>query len=299
MLIIGGGPAGLTAAIYACRAGKKTLLLEKGAFGGQIISTETIENYPGFPDGISGFELMLNFQKQAKRFGCEFQNEEVLAIKTAGAIKKVVINEGEIEAKVIILATGSKPRQLGVIGETKFHGKGVSYCATCDGFLYRNKKVAVVGGGDSAVKEALYLANMVQEVVIIHRRDELRADKVLGDKALAAPNIKICWDTVVDEIMGDSKIEALKMHNIKTQQTQEMAVEGVFMYVGNQPNTEFLGTEFEKNPQGYLVTNEKMETALPGVFAIGDCRKKLSRQVATAVGDGALVFSSVEEYLAQ
>jgi len=299
VLIIGGGPAGLTAAIYACRAGKKTLLLEKGAFGGQIISTETIENYPGFPDGISGFELMLNFQKQAKRFGCEFQNEEVLAIKTAGAIKKVVINEGEIEAKVIILATGSKPRQLGVIGETKFHGKGVSYCATCDGFLYRNKKVAVVGGGDSAVKEALYLANMVQEVVIIHRRDELRADKVLGDKALAAPNIKICWDTVVDEIMGDSKIEALKMHNIKTQQTQEMAVEGVFMYVGNQPNTEFLGTEFEKNPQGYLVTNEKMETALPGVFAIGDCRKKLSRQVATAVGDGALVFSSVEEYLAQ
>lgn len=299
MLIIGGGPAGLTAAIYACRAGKKTLLLEKGAFGGQIISTETIENYPGFPDGISGFELMLNFQKQAKRFGCEFQNEEVLAIKTAGAIKKVVINEGEIEAKVIILATGSKPRQLGVIGETKFHGKGVSYCATCDGFLYRNKKVAVVGGGDSAVKEALYLANMVQEVVIIHRRDELRADKVLGDKALAAPNIKICWDTVVDEIMGDSKIEALKMHNIKTQQTQEIAVEGVFMYVGNQPNTEFLGTEFEKNPQGYLVTNEKMETALPGVFAIGDCRKKLSRQVATAVGDGALVFSSVEEYLAQ
>ncbi len=297
VLIIGGGPAGLTAAIYACRAGRKTLLLEKGVFGGQAVSTEIIENYPGFPEGISGFELMINFHKQAERFGCEFLNAEVLELKTAGESKKVITSTGEAVGKTIILATGSKPRELGVRGEKEFHGKGVSYCATCDGFFYRNKKVAVVGGGDSAVKEALYLANMVREVVLIHRRDQLRADKILGEKAIATPNIKICWDTVIDEIIGEDKIKALKTHNIKSQQTKDIDVDGVFMYVGSQPNTEFLGAEFEKNPQGYLLTNENLETSVPGVFAIGDCREKLSRQVATAVGDGALVFSAVEEYL--
>lgn len=299
VLIIGGGPAGLTAAIYACRAGRKTLLLERGAFGGQAISTEIIENYPGFPEGISGFELMLNFHKQAERFGCEFLNSEVLGLETAGKSKKVITGEGEVIGKTIIIATGSKPRELGVRGEKEFHGKGVSYCATCDGFFYRNKKVAVIGGGDSAVKEALYLANMVREVVIIHRRDQLRADKILADKALATPNIRICWDTVVDEIVGESKIQAVKVHNVKTQQTQEIGADGVFMYVGSQPNTEFLGEEFEKNPQGYLLTAENLQTKVSGVFAIGDCRQKLSRQVATAVGDGALVFAAIEEYLQQ
>jgi len=299
VVIIGGGPAGLTAAIYSCRAGRKTLLLEKGAFGGQAVSTEMIENYPGFPEGISGFELMINFHKQAERFGCDFLNSEVLELETKGASKRVITSAGEVVGKAIILATGSKPRELGIRGEKEFHGKGVSYCATCDGFFYRNKRVAVVGGGDSAVKEALYLANMVREVVIIHRRDKLRADKILGEKALATPNIKICWDTVVDEIIGEDKIKAVKIHNIKTQQTQGIDVDGVFMYVGNQPNTEFLGEELQKNPQGYLITNENMETSVPGVYAIGDCREKLSRQVATAVGDGALVFSAVEEYLHQ
>lgn len=297
MLIIGGGPAGLTAAIYACRAGWRTLLIERGTFGGQAASTDLIENYPGFPEGISGFELMMNFYKQAAHFGCEFLTAEVTALSTVGKEKKLATSEGEVVGKTVILATGAMPRELGVRGEKEFRGKGVSYCATCDGFFFKNKKVAVVGGGDAAVKEALYLAKIVHEVVLIHRRDTLRADKILADKALTTPNLKICWDTVVDEIIGDSKIKALKLHHLQTQETVEMAVDGVFMYVGTQPNTSFLGEDFQKNPQGYLLTDEKLETTAAGVFAIGDCRQKNSRQVATAVGDGALVLAVVEEYL--
>ncbi|MDD2211734.1 MAG: thioredoxin-disulfide reductase [Clostridia bacterium] len=299
VLIIGGGPAGLTAAIYACRAGWKTLLIERGTFGGQAASTDIIENYPGFPAGISGFELMMDFYKQASRFGCEFLTAEVLALSTGGKSKKVVTSEGEVAGKTIILATGAMPRELGVRGEQDFRGKGVSYCATCDGFFYKNKKVAVVGGGDAAVKEALYLAKIVREVVLIHRRGALRADKVLGDKALGTPNLKVYWDTVVDEIVGDSKINSLKLHHVKTQETMELTVDGVFIYVGTKPNTEFLGGDFQKNPQGYLLTDESLETTASGVFAIGDCRRKNSRQVATAVGDGALVLAAAEGYLQQ
>jgi thioredoxin reductase (NADPH) len=299
VLIIGGGPAGLTAAIYACRAGWKTLLIEKGTFGGQAASTDIIENYPGFPAGVSGFELMMNFYQQASRFGCEFLTAEVSALSSTGKIKKVITGEGEVVGKTVVLATGALPRELGVKGEKEFHGKGVSYCATCDGFFYRDKKVAVVGGGDAAVKEALYLANIVQEIVLIHRRDTLRADKILADKAFATPKIKICWNTVVDEIKGEHKLNALTLRNVKTQERKEVAVEGVFLYVGMQPNTEFLGEELQKNRQGYLVTAENLATSVTGVFAIGDCRQKNSRQVATAVGDGALVLAAVEEYLQQ
>lgn len=302
VIIIGGGPAGLTAAIYLCRAGWQTLLIERGSFGGQAAATDIIDNYPGFPEGISGSELMVNFYNQASRFGCEFITADVTGITNGGNTnggknKLVETTAGKIEGKAVLIATGSQPRELGVKGEKEFRGKGVSYCATCDGFFFKNKKVAVVGGGDAAVKEALYLANIAREVVIIHRRDTLRADKVLGDKAIKTSNIKIYWDTVVDELVGESKINLLRLHNVKTQEAMTVEADGVFIYVGTQPNTGFLTDSFTKNPQGYLVTNENLETGVTGVFAIGDCRQKTARQVATAVGDGASILASIREYL--
>lgn len=295
--IIGGGPAGLTTAIYACRAGKKTVLIEMGAPGGQAATTEIIENYPGFPEGISGPELMISFYSQAQRFGCEFITAQAVALYNGQQTKTVETNQGRVEAKAVVVATGTHSRELGVKGEKEFRGKGVSYCATCDGFFFRNKKVAVIGGGDSAVKEALYLANLAQEVTIIHRRDTLRAAKVLGDKAEKTPNINILWDSVADEFIGENKLEKLRLHNVKTQESSEIAVDGVFLYVGTQPNTVFLDESFKRDPQGYLLAGEDLETSVPGVFAVGDCRHKNSRQVATAVGDGAQVLPGLEEYL--
>lgn len=297
VVILGGGPAGLTAAIYSCRSGFKTALIEVGAPGGQAATTELIENYPGFPEGISGPDLMLNFYSQAARFGCEFITAEITGLSTKGDRKSVISSQGQIDGKALIIATGSHPRGLGVEGEGQFRGRGVSYCATCDGFFFRNKKVAVVGGGDSAVKEALYLANLCEKVTIIHRRDMFRAAKVLGDKVIENPKIEVQWDSVVDEIIGKEKVEGIKIHNVKNQESKEIEAEGVFLYVGTQPNTAFLDESFERNPQGYLLTNEALETSVKGVFAIGDCRQKGSRQVATAVGDGALVLPALEDYL--
>lgn len=297
VVILGGGPGGMTAAIYACRAGWDTVIIEMGAPGGQASTTEIIENYPGFPEGISGPDLMAKFYEQANRFGCRFMTAQALGVKEEGLLKTVETNQGAIKGKALIIATGSQSRELGVTGEKRFRGRGVSYCATCDGFFFRGKKVAVVGGGDSAVKEALYLAHLAQEVIIIHRRDTFRAAKILADKVKAISNVKVMWDTVVDEIKGVNKLETLRVHNVKTQESREIEADGVFLYVGTQPNTEFLSAAFQRNTQGYLMTNEKLETSIPGVFAIGDCRDKVSRQVAAAVGDGALVLTALDEYL--
>lgn len=297
VIIIGGGPAGLTAGIYACRSGWKTVLIERGAPGGQATTTEIIENYPGFPEGISGPELMSKFYSQAARFGCEFMTTDVKSISYNGTKKIIETNQGTIEGKTLIVATGSQPRELGVEGEKKFRGRGVSYCATCDGFFFRDKKVAVVGGGDAAVKEAMYLANLAAQVVIIHRRDKFRAAKVLGDKAIQNPKIKVMWDSVVDEIVGDNSLNGVRIRNVKTNDEQMLEADGVFMYVGTKPNTEFVGTDIKKNPQGYIITDESLSTNIKGVYAIGDCRLKGSRQVATAVGDGALVMPALEDYL--
>jgi len=303
LVIIGGGPAGLTAAIYACRAGWKTLVLEKGAFGGQAAITDRIENYPGFAEGISGPELMNNFYNQAVHFGCAVKIAEVRGLQkaTLQAGQKpfftVDTTDGLVQGKAVLVAAGAQARELGIKGEKEFRGRGVSYCATCDGFFFRNKKVAVIGGGDAAVKEALYLAKLVREVVIIHRRDTFRADKYLSEQVKATPNVKIYWDTVAEEIVGEKLITALLLRNVKTGETFTEAVDGVFVYVGRKPNTDFLGEEYPKSPQGYLLTDEGLQTAVPGVFAIGDCRQKQVRQVATAVGDGAGVLAAVEEYL--
>ncbi|MGI6607241.1 MAG: thioredoxin-disulfide reductase [Peptococcia bacterium] len=303
IVIIGGGPAGLTAGIYACRAGWKTLVIEKGAIGGQAAITDRIENYPGFTEGISGPELMNNFYNQAVHFGCEMKIAEVSGLRKAQlqAGEKPLITvettDGQVQGKAVLVAAGAQARELGIKGEKEFRGRGVSYCATCDGFFFRNKKVAVIGGGDAAVKEALFLAKLAREVVVIHRRDTFRADKYLSEQVKATPNIKIYWDTVADEIVGEKLITALLLHNVKTLETITEAVDGVFVYVGRKPNTDFLGDDYPKSTQGYLLTDESLQTVIPGVFAIGDCREKQVRQVATAVGDGASVLAAVEEYM--
>lgn len=303
VVIIGGGPAGLTAAIYACRAGWKTLLIEKGAFGGQAAITDQIENYPGFAEGISGPELMNKFYEQAVHFGCKMLMAEVSGITKPEAkdgaknFHTIETTDGPVQGKTVLIATGAQARDLGIKGEKEFQGRGVSYCATCDGFFFRNKKVAVIGGGDAAVKEALFLAKLAREVVIIHRRDTFRADKYLSAQVIATPNIKIYWDTVVDEIAGDKTIDRIVLHNVKTMESITEAIDGVFIYVGRKPNTDFLTELYPKDAQGYLLADESMQTAIPGIFAIGDCRQKQMRQVATAVGDGASVLAAVDEYL--
>ncbi|HHX96508.1 MAG TPA: thioredoxin-disulfide reductase [Clostridia bacterium] len=296
VLIVGGGPAGLTAAIYACRAGWRTLLIEAGAFGGQATTTDWIENYPGFAAGISGPDLMAEFYQQAERLGCSFLLTEVKSLIKDGNLIKLVSEEKEVVGKVAIIATGARPRELGVKGEKEFHGKGVSYCATCDGFFYRDKKVVVVGGGNAAVKEALFLSKIAREIVLLHRRDQLRADQILAEQVQKTEKINIRWSTVLEEIKGSDKIEVVRLRNLKSGKEEEMAIEGVFIYVGMEPVTEFLGNEFKKT-QGYLVTDQFLRTNLPGIFAIGDCREKEARQIATAVGDGASVMVGVEAYL--
>ena len=298
LVIIGGGPAGLAAGIYAARARLDTLLIEKLGQGGQILLTDWIENYPGFPDGVSGFELADLFGKQATKFGLEILNGEVLGIKLEGKIKIIDLGNQSIRCKSIIIATGASPSRLGVEGEDSFTGKGVSFCATCDGPFYREKVVAVVGGGNSAVEEALFLTKFASKVYIIHRRDELRATKILQERAFNNPKIEIIWDTVVVKIEGDDAgVNNLKIKNVKTEEISDLSVDGVFIFVGTIPNTSYVPQEIEKNSRGFLITNENMETSVPGIFAAGDVRAKLLRQIVTAVGDGATAAFAAELYI--
>ncbi len=296
VLIIGAGPAGMTAAIYASRAGYKTAILEHGVPGGQAATTDMIENYPGFPEGISGPELMMKFFEQTQTFGVEMIYEQVQSLDLSGDIKKVITDKQTIEAKAIVIASGAKPRTLGVENEGRLRGRGVSYCATCDGFFFRDQPVAVVGGGDTAVEEAMYLTKMCSGVTLIHRRDELRANKLAQSRALANEKLNIIYDTVVDEIVGDEKVTQLKLRNKKTDATSTLDVNGVFIFVGYLPNASFLPAELEVNEQGYIITDEEMATNIPGVFAVGDVRQKKLRQVTTAVGDGGAVMHGIEEY---
>ena len=296
VLIIGAGPAGMTAAIYAARAGYKTAILEHGVPGGQAATTDMIENYPGFPEGISGPELMMKFFEQTQTFGVEMIYEQVQSMDVTGEVKKVITDKQTIEAKAVVIASGAKPRTLGVANEGRLRGRGVSYCATCDGFFFRDQPVAVVGGGDTAVEEAMYLTKMCSSVTLIHRRDELRADKLAQSRAFANEKLNIIFDTVVDDIVGDDKVTQLKLRNKKTDETSTLDVNGVFIFVGYLPNASFLPAELEVNEQGYIITDEEMATNVPGVFAIGDVRQKKLRQVTTAVGDGGAVMHGIEEY---
>lgn len=297
VLIIGGGPAGMTAAVYAARAGYKTAMLEVGVPGGQAATTELIENYPGFPTGVAGPELMMKFFEQTQTFGVETIFEHVESVDLHGEVKKVNTNNGVHEARAIVIASGAKPKTLGVSNEGKFRGRGVSYCATCDGFFFKNQPVAVIGGGDAAVEEALYLTKMCSHVTLIHRRDQLRANKAAQTRAFSNEKMDIIYDTVVDEIEGVDKVAQLKLRNKNTNEVTTLPVNGVFIFVGYQPNNDFFPPELDVDKQGYLVTDENLQTNIPGVFAIGDVRHKSLRQVTTAVGDGGLVLHALEGYL--
>ena len=297
VIIVGAGPAGLTSGIYAARAGYKTLILEAGVLGGQAGTTETIENYPGFPQGVSGSELMIKFYEQAVNFGVQVEYKHVSSLELEGKVKKVITDDEVYEAKAVIIASGARPRLLGVPGEDKFRGKGVSYCATCDGFFFKDQDVAVVGGGDTAIEEAMYLAKICRQVTVIHRRDRLRATRILQERAFKNEKIQFVWDSVVEEILGKEKAEELVLRNVITQEQKILKVNGVFIFVGYIPNTDFLPESLQKDEQGYVLTDEELKTNLPGVFAVGDVRQKRLRQVATAVGDGASVIVPLEKYL--
>lgn len=298
VIIVGGGPAGLTAGLYSARARLKTLLLEGGMIGGQAATTEWIENYPGFADGVSGFELMYTFQRQAEKFGLEIKNEEVVGLESTEGLKTVSTLESRYSGKAVIIASGARPRKLGVPGEETFHGRGVSYCATCDGAFFQDKTVIVVGGGDAAVEEALFLTRYASQVYLVHRRDQLRAAGIIQERLFRNPKVTVCWNSTVQEIKGVEKVEAVVLRDLKTRQTRELKTDGVFIYIGVQPNTAFLGTLVRTNKEGYICVDNSLQTSIPGVFAAGDVRDKDLRQIATAVGDGALVVFSVERYLA-
>ena len=282
VVIIGGGPAGLTSGLYTSRAGLKTMLIERGIFGGQIVNASQVDNYPGFPEGISGFELASLMQEQAIKYGLETINATVTAIKP-GDNYSVVTAEGIFETEAVIIAAGSEYRKLGVPGEEEFVGRGVSYCATCDGFLFRDLDVAVVGGGDTAITDALELSEHANKVYIIHRRDQLRAGKVLEKKALAQPKLQPVWNTVVEEIIGDNKVSCLNLRNVKTSEITKLEVAGVFVAVGVEPNSRCFADIVKLDEAGLIKTDELMATSAPGVFAVGDIRKNSPRQVASAV----------------
>lgn len=296
VIIIGGGPAGLTAGLYTSRAGLKSLLVERGIVGGQIINATLVENYPGFPQGISGAELASLIHQQAVKYGLEVVTADVTGI-AQGQPHSISTTEGDFEAIAIIIATGSQYRKLGVLGEESLSGHGVSYCATCDGFFFRDREVAVVGGGDTAITDALELTRHVEKVYVIHRRDQLRAGQVLQQRAFAQPKLEFIWNTVVEEILGEKLLSGLKLRNVKTGQSSILKVAGVFAAVGLMPNSQQFSNILEVNDTGYIVTDETMATSTAGIFAAGDIRRNSPRQVAAAVGDGANAAVSAFKYV--
>ena len=294
VIIIGSGPAGLSAAIYAERAKLKTLVLEKAPMsGGQILNTYEVDNYPGIP-GVGGFDLGSKFRAHADAVGCQFATAEVLEIKNEADHKVIVTDKETYQTKTIILASGATHRTLGVPGEEELMGMGVSYCATCDGAFFKGKTTAVVGGGDVALEDALFLARLCKKVYLIHRRDELRAAKSLQKKLMDLPNVEIIWDTVVNEICGEDQVEALFIENKKTGAKKHLPVDGVFVAVGMKPNTNMVPDEIKKDEAGYIVADENCVTNVTGIFAAGDVRTKMLRQIITAAADGANAVESVQ-----
>ena len=296
VIIIGGGPAGLTAGLYTSRAGLKSLLVERGIVGGQIINATLVENYPGFPQGISGPELGSLMYQQAAKYGLQLVTAEVTGI-AQGQPYSISTTEGDFEATVIIIAAGSEYRKLGVPGEEKLSGHGVSYCATCDGFFFRDQEIAVVGGGDTAITDALELTRHARKVYVIHRRDQLRAGLVLQQRAFAEPKLEFIWTTVVEEIIGEKLLSGLKLRNAKTGQRSILEVAGVFVAVGLMPNSQNFFNIVDLDDTEYIITNETMATSAPGIFAAGDIRRNSPRQIGAAVGDGVTAAMSAFKYV--
>lgn len=297
-IIIGGGPAGLTAGIYLDRARMNTLLIEKALPGGQAILTEIIENYPGFPLGIAGPELMQKMEEQAIRFGLKIEYGETVEVKIKeDKVKIVKINNKEYKTLAIILASGAEASKLGVPGEEELKGRGVSYCATCDAPFFKDQKIVVVGGGDTAIEEALYLTKFAQEVTIIHRRDRLRATRILQERVFSNKKINFSWDSVVTKILGKEKVEGILVQNKKTGEEKEIFCQGVFVFVGNIPNSKFLNKIIKLDEKGYILTDDNMMTSQEGIYACGDVRKKLLRQVVTACGEGATAAFAAQKYI--
>lgn len=295
--IIGGGPGGLTAGMYAGRARLRTIIIDKGLPGGQMQNTLEIENYPGYKM-ITGPQLSELMYEHTLEFGTEWKQAEAVGIDLTERVKIIKLGDGTaIKARALIIATGAQPRKLNVPGEQQYAGRGVSYCATCDGAFFRNKEVVVVGGGDSAVEEGVFLTRFASRVTIIHRRDQLRAAPILQERAFANPKIHVLWDTVVEEIVGDAKVSKVKVKNVKTGEVSALDTDGVFIYIGYLPNTEFLKHTGLLNASGYIETNSNMATKIPGVFAIGDVRDTALRQIVTAAGDGAVAAMSAYHYL--
>ncbi len=296
LVIIGAGPAGLTAGLYAARARLDVLLIEKAVPGGQIIVTDWIENYPGFPEGISGFDLAEKMKVQAEALGLKMETAEVQSLNVTPDVKEVVLQEKTIRTRSLIIASGASPKKLG-IGEDRYMGKGISFCATCDAPFFKEKTVAAIGGGDTAVQEAIYLTKFVKKVYLIHRRDELRATKILQERAFANDKIEFLWDTVATGVDGFFGIEGVHVKNVKTGEEKTLKANGCFIWVGISPNTQFLNDSVDTDAYGFIRADARMQTSVPGVFAAGDVRDTPLRQVSTAVGDGAIAAVSAEHYL--
>ncbi len=296
LLILGGGPAGLSAGVYSSRARLKTLIIEKQTPGGQVLITEKVENYPGYVS-IAGYELVDKMVEQVRNFQCEIKMGEVKEIFSLEKGFKVKTADGEISAKSIVIATGRQPRRLNIDGEIRLIGRGVSYCATCDGAFFRDKKVVVVGGGDSAVEEAIFLTKYASEVTIIHRRDQLRAAKYLQERAFNNEKIKFLYSHVPLKIVGENFVEKILLKNLKTDEEYLFDVDGVFIFIGSIPNTSFLSNFLKLSENGGIITDEKMETSVKGIFAAGDVREKFLYQIATAVGEGAVAAVAAEKYI--
>ncbi len=301
VVILGAGPAGLTAAIYAARANHAPVVITGPLFGGQLALTTEVENFPGFPDGVLGPELMELMKRQAERFGAEIRIGDVTDVELTQSPLRMTFNEELIETKSLIIATGASARLLDVPGESEFFGRGVSTCATCDGFFYRDKTVAVVGGGDSAVEEGTFLTRYASKVFLVHRRDRLRASQILQDRARKNDKIDFIWDTVVEEIGGDGDtgVTNARVRNVKTGVEKELPVEGVFLAIGHVPNTKIFEGQLKLDEQGYIVTDSRMHTNIQGVFACGDCQDHIYRQAITAAGTGCIAAIEAEKFLAE
>ncbi len=299
VIVIGGGPGGYTAALYAARANLSVAILEKLSPGGQMGTTDVIDNYPGFPQGVNGFELAMQMKEGAERFGAQTQLAEVTQVELAGQVKTIHTSGGDYQARTVVLATGAHPRELGLPGERELRGRGVSYCATCDGMFYRGKTVVVVGGGNTAVADVLYLSRLCEKVYLVHRRDTLRASKVYLDPLQKAENVEFVWDSEVKQLLRDQAVTGVRVRNKKTGEERDIPCGGVFVAVGYLPNTQLYRGQVELDEAGYVLADETTQTNLPGVFAVGDLRKKPLRQVVTAASDGAVAAHFIEEYLNQ